>query len=537
MRENLATLFEVVADERAERTAIIQGDVRRTWRELDDRAARLARHLRGRGVRHGSRVAMALYNGPEYVETLLAVLKLRAAPVNVNYRYRSREIAELLTGSGATVIVADAALSTDVADAVRDSPIVRLGAADGPDPLAGRADDYAAAIAAASPLLREPRSGDDEWLMFTGGTTGRPKGVRNRQTELFGIAAGNGYGVRGVPRPADLDELRAVTRRLSDGPGRLVTLVAPPLIHATGLYTALGTLLAAGTVVFARSRTYDPRELAVLVDRHEVTNLCLVGDVFAAPFADVLDAAAAAGRPYRLSALREIRSVGVTWSPGVKRRLLDHADVRLVDVIAASEGGPFASSVTTRSGGAITSTFELLPGARVIDADDRDVRPGEVGRLAAPCADDAAYLGDPARSAATFRLIDGVRHTVPGDLATIREDGSLVLLGRQGRVINTGGEKVYAEEVEQAIAAHPEVGDVVVVGVPDPRWGHRITAVVSVTPGAAPTPSDIQSAVTSRLAGYKKPRTVVFVPRVPRTPAGKLDLRQARILAEGDPQP
>jgi fatty-acyl-CoA synthase len=329
--------------------------------------------------------------------------------------------------------------------------------------------------------------------------------------------------------------LRAVTRRLSDRPGTLVTLVAPPLIHATGLYTALGTLLAAGTVVFPEARTYDPEELAALMERYEVTNLCLVGDVFAAPFADVLDRAAASGHPYRFGALREIRSVGVTWSPGVKRRLLDHADVRLVDVIAASEGGPFASAVTTRSGGEITSTFELLPGARVIDEYDRDVRPGEVGRLAAPCADDAAYLGDPARTASTFRLIDGVRHTVPGDLATIGEDGALVLLGRAGRVINTGGEKVFAEEVEQVIAAHPAVSDVAVLGVPDARWGHRVTAVVSLVPGAALTPSDIQATVASQLAGYKKPRTVVFTPRVPRTPAGKLDLRQARTLAEQAP--
>lgn len=560
MRENFATLLEVVADVRGERVAIVRGDVRRTWRELDDRAARLARHLRERGVRQGGRVAMSLYNGPEYLETLLAVLKLRAAPVNVNYRYHAREIGELLSDSGATAFVVDAALSGDVAGALatldaspaassagagpaaarpeagtagrRPPAIVRLGAVDGPDPLAGRASDYATAISSAEPLPPEPRSGDDEWLMFTGGTTGRPKGVRNRQTELYGIGSGNGYAIRGVTPPADLDELREVTRRLTEGPDRLVTLVAPPLIHATGLYTALGTLLTAGTVVFLTSRTYDPDELASLAERHEVTNMCLVGDVFAAPFADALDRARAAGRPYRLDAVREIRSVGVTWSPGVKRRLLDHLDVRLVDVIAASEGGPFAAAVTTRSAGEITSTFELMPGARVLGDDDRDVRPGEVGRLAAPCADDAAYLGDPDRTATTFRLVDGVRHTVPGDLATIRDDGTLVLLGRDSRVINTGGEKVFAEEVEQVIATHPQVADVVVLGLPDPHWGHRVTALVAPTPGATLTQSDIQSQVSAELAGYKKPRTVVFTPRIPRTPAGKLDLRQARSLAE-----
>jgi len=525
VREGFATLLEAVADERGDRVAVVHGDVRRTWRELDDRASRLARHLRERGVGRGGRVAMSLYNGPEYLETLFAVLKLRAAPVNVNYRYHTREMAELLADSGAAAFVLDAALTGDVAGLDGPPVLVRLGAVDGPDPLAGRADDYAAAIAGASPLPREPRSGDDEWLMFTGGTTGRPKGVRNRQAELYGIASGNGFAVRGLTPPADLDELRAVTRRLTDGPERLVTLVAPPLIHATGLYTALGTLLAAGTVVFSTSRAYDPDELARLAERHRVTNLCLVGDVFAAPFADALDR-----RAYRLDALREIRSVGVTWSAEVKRRLLDHLDVRLVDVIAASEGGPFASAITTRSAGAITSVFTLLPGARVLNDADQDVHPGEVGRLAAPCADDAAYLDDPARSATTFRLVDGVRYTVPGDLATIREDGTLLLLGREGRVINTGGEKVYAEEVEGVIAALPEVADVVVLGVPDPKWGHRVTALVARHPGTTLTEPDIQSAVATHLAGFKKPRQVAFTDRIPRTPAGKLDLRQAQNL-------
>lgn len=529
MYENFATILEVVADERADHVAIIQGDVRRTWRELDDRAARLARHLREHGVGHGSRVAISLYNGPEYVETILAILKVRAAPVNVNYRYHAREIAELLEDSAAAAYVLDAALSGDVARAIsgldRQPALVRLGEPEQPDPLEGRAVDYADALTA-EPLPREPRSGDDEWLMFTGGTTGRPKGVRNRQTVLYGIASGNGFDSRGMSPPEDLDELRTTTRALTDADDRLVMLVAPPLIHATGLYATLGTLLTSGTVVYLAGRRYDPDELGRTAERHRVTHMCLVGDVFCAPFADVLER-----RSYKLDDLKEIRSVGVTWSAGVKERLLRHLDVRLLDNIAASEGGPFARSVTTRENGTVTSVFELLPNARVITDDGRDVEPGEVGRLAAPCEDDAQYLGDPEKSAVTFRLIDGVRYTVPGDLATIREDGTLLLLGREGRVINTGGEKVYSEEVEGVIAALPEVADVVVVGVPDDRWGHRVTAVVALEPGATLTADDVQSAVGAELAGYKKPRTVVFAPQVPRTPAGKLDLRRARELA------
>jgi len=531
MYENFATILEVVADVRTDHVAIIQGDVQRTWGELDDRASRLARHLREQGVGHGGRVAVSLYNGPAYVETILAILKVRAAPVNVNYRYHAREIRELLEDSGAAAYVLDAALSADVATAIDglDAPpaLVRLGVPDAPDPLDGRATDYAAALLA-DPLPRERRSGDDEWLMFTGGTTGRPKGVRNRQTVLYGIASGNGFDSRGESPPEDLDELRETTQRLTDTDDRLVMLIAPPLIHATGLYGTLGTLLTSGTVVFLAGRRYDPDELGRTAEKHRVTHMCLVGDVFCAPFADALER-----HPYRLDDLKEIRSVGVTWSAGVKERLLRHLDVRLLDNIAASEGGPFARSVTTRENGAITSVFELLPNARVITDDGRDVEPGEVGKLAAPCEDDAQYMGDPEKSAATFRLIDGVRYTVPGDLATVQEDGTLLLLGREGRVINTGGEKVYAEEVEGVITKLPEVADVVVLGMPDEHWGHRVTAVVALEPGATLTEEDVQNAVGAELAGYKKPRTVAFTATVPRTPAGKLDLRQARALVSG----
>jgi fatty-acyl-CoA synthase len=539
MQENLATLFEIVADVAGDRPAAIQGTVRRGWRELDERAARLARYLADAGVEPGDRVAIALYSGLEYVETILAVMKLRCSQVNVNYRYRERELRELLDDADARALVMDSALTPVAAAALARLPRVHTVLRRGkppvpPDPLAGRADDYEHVLSEAQALPRTRRSGEDEWLMFTGGTTGRPKGVAWRQADLVAHVLNSGYGRLGGTVPTDLTELRASTRRLLADPDLPVNLVVPPLMHGTGMYSTLGTLVVGGTVVFRAARSHDPDEVATLIEQLPVTDLCVVGDAFARPLADALDRAAVAGRPYDLSSLRRVLSVGVTWTAEVKERLLRHCDARLDDVIAASEGGPFARSVTYRGERSITSRFELMPSARVIDEDGADITPGsgQVGLLAAPAPPGTHYLGDPAKSAMTFRDIDGRRYVVPGDLATIEADGTLVLLGRDGRVINTGGEKVFAEEVEQVIAGHPDVEDVYVVGVPDERFGHRIAAVVAVPDGKRITPDDIRARVTAELADYKQPREIVFVDELRRSPAGKADLKWARSILE-----
>lgn len=533
MDTNLATLLEVVADEAGDRPVVIHGDTRRSWRELDERASRLAGWLADHGVGQGDRVAIALFNGPEYLETVFALLKLRALPVNVNYRYRERELLELLTDASAVAMVFDAALS-DVVAAVRDdlpklTSLLRLGQQEGPL----QADGYERALADSLPMPRAERSGDDGWLMFTGGTTGSPKGVLCDQRWLIGVAANNGYAVVGVPTPTDLEGVRATVRDLLRRGSSLRTLVAPPLMHGTGMYMSFGTMLTGGTVVYLPSRNYDPDELAEQVRTHRVGHLCIVGDVFAVPLADALDRAAERGRPYDLSSLQRVVSVGVLWSAEVKRRLLDHCDARMEDLLAASEGGPFARSVTTRDKQTVTARFELLPGTRVLDDNGDDIVPGsgQVGHLAAPTPATTRYLDDPEKTAQTFRTVKGQRYVVAGDLATLDADGRLVLLGRDSRVINTGGEKVFAEEVEQVLADHPAVADVNVLGVPDPRWGHRIVAVVERLPGAEVTEQELMDHVGATLAGYKRPREVVFVPSIQRSPSGKIDLRWARQVA------
>jgi 3-oxocholest-4-en-26-oate---CoA ligase len=533
VRENFATVLETVADVRAGRTAVSHGDRSRTWGQLDQRASRLAAFLAGRGVGPEARVAIALYNGIEYLESIFAVLKLRAIPVNINYRYQPEEMRYVFNDAHVEAVIFDVSLAARVIEARAGAAALHtlVQVAGPPEAAVGC---YEQVIDATAPLPRTAR-GVDHWLMYTGGTTGLPKGVLVRHSWLYPVACANSFLLIGEPVPDSLEELRAATRRLSAlGSGdAIVCLPAPPLMHGTGMYTTLGALLASGRVVYLTARSYDPDELAAAVGEQRVDTVSIVGDVFALPLADALDRAARAGRPYDLSSLRRIVSVGVTWSAGVKQRLLAHGDFVCRDLVAASEGGPFAVSETRRGDGAVTARFTLLPGARVIDDAGRDVvsGSGQVGTLAAPADEEIGYLGDDAKTAQTFRTIGGRRWVVPGDLASLEADGSITFHGRGSRVINTGGEKVFAEEVEQVLTEHPGVRDALVVGLPDPRWGQRVTAVVAPADQAEPTADALTAYVGERLADYKKPRGIVFVPSVQRSPSGKADLRWAQAVA------
>ena len=534
MRENFATVLETVADVRADRTAVTHGDRSVTWRQLDDRSSRLAGFLAGRGIGAGARVAIALYNGIEYLESVFAILKLGAIPVNVNYRYQPDEMRHLFDDAQVSAVIFDASLAERVAAAQAGAPtvhtLVQVGGAAAPPgtPVSG----YEQVIGGTAPLPRAARD-VGRWLMYTGGTTGKPKGVLVSHAWLYPVVSANGFVLIGEPVPDSLDALRATTERLTARGDAIVCLPAPPLMHATGMYTSLGALLASGRVVYLTQRSYDADELARTVPAQHVDTVSIVGDVFALPLADALDRAAQAGHPYDISSLRRILSVGVTWSADVKRRLLAHGDFVCRDLVAASEGGPFAISETRRGDSAITSRFMLIPGARVIDDSGRDVVPGsgQVGALVAPTDDEIAYLGDAAKTAETFRTFGGRRWVMTGDLASVAADGSITFHGRGSRIINTGGEKVFAEEVEQVLIEHPGVRDALVVGVPDPRWGHRVAAVVAPAGDPEPTPDALVAYVAGRLADYKKPRAIVFVPEIRRSPSGKADLRWAQAAA------
>ena len=511
--------------------AIAHGDRVLSWGEFDDQAARLAAFLSARGIGPGARVAIGMHNHPSYLMTVFAALKIHAVPVNVNHRYKAAELRHVLVDSAASVLVHDSALTPALAEVRAQLPGPLLDVCTE----AESAESPSLGTALSSrPLARGEPERNAQWLLYTGGTTGLPKPVMTSQHVTLDNMTRLGGSLLGEELPATPAELDAVLVR--QHARRPVVLIAPPLMHATGIYGALGALAAGGTVVLLSGRPFDPAELAAQIPRHRVTDMFIVGDAFALPLADELDSAAAAGGGYDLSSLRRILSVGTIWSTSVKQRLLAHADMTLRDTIAATEGGPFAVAEADRSTPAQRLTaFRLTPGARLIAPDGRDVPPGSdtVGMLAAPAETGTRYAGQPDTTSTAFRRIDGVLYAMPGDLARMNPDGTLRLLGRGSSVINTGGEKVFAAEVEEVLLGHPAVTDAVVVGIPHPRWGSMVAAVVSARPGQEPEPEALSAHVAAELADYKKPRHIVVVPKVMRTVSGKPDLKWARDVRSG----
>ena len=519
MNENYATVWEAIADAVPERTAIIHGKTHRSWREFDDRASRLAGALAEAGIGHGSFVAIDMWNCPENLEAIYAAFKLRAVPFNVNFRYRETELAYLLEDSKADAVIFDHDLADRVAGAVAQvgRPITMIET--GHEASVDGARSLEEVIAGTDPAPRIPRSGDDELVIYTGGTTGRPKGV------IWAHLTGGGLGA-GAATLAD-----HVAEAAKEGKGR--SLVVAPLMHATGLFGSIGSLTSGAGVVLCASRSLNPKEILTVVAEHRVVQFSVIGDAVAKPVVEELERAAADGHPYDLSSLQAIGNTGVIWSAEVKKRFLAHGDFMVRDMIASTEGAGFAS-MESGSGDAVeTGRFKLGPNARVVDENLRDVVPGsgQVGYLAATGNLPKGYLNDPEKTARTWPVIDGKRYTMPGDMATLDEDGTVTLLGRGSEVVNTGGEKVFVEEVEQAITSHPAVLDVLVVGLPDDRWGSRVTAVVSLAPGKEATEREIIDHVGARLADYKRPRQVTFVHAVPRSPTGKADRPAAKQLA------
>jgi 3-oxocholest-4-en-26-oate---CoA ligase len=541
VRDNLASLLEAVGDAVTaidpRRSALVHGDRRRTWREFDDHASRLAGHLAAAGVGRGDRVGIGLYNSPEYLESLLAALKLRAVPVNLNYRYQEAELEHVLRLADVRAVVVDASLADRVRTVAARLPWLRTallaqGTA-GEAPADGVVAGYEWAVSVAGPLPRQERSADDQVLMLTGGTTGAPKGVVWDHAGLCGVVS-SAYRRAGVPVPTDRAEVVAAAEaalRTDDTP---VVLPASPLMHGTGFFFSLGNLLRGGTVVTLPQRSFDPGALWSAVQEHRVVELAIVGDAFAVPLVAELDRAAADGEPYDLGSLRRVVSSGVRWSQENKRRLLRAGRFTVQDSIASTEGGPYGVSLAGPDPDSVPEGFTLPPNARVLAPDGTDVVPGsgQVGQLASTGALPLGYLDDPDLTAAVFRTVDGVRYAVPGDAAVVETDGTLRFLGRNSGVINTGGEKVFAEEVEHVLAQHPGVAEAVVVGVPDPRWGNQVTALVVPSDGADLTEGELAAHVGERLAGYKRPRSISVVVDLQRTASGKVDRRWAREQAE-----
>ncbi|WP_162941768.1 AMP-binding protein [Desertimonas flava] len=537
LHPNWADLYEAIAALDPSAEAIVHGDRRITWGEFDETTARLAAVFRSWRLEPGARVALYLFNVPEYIELAVGAFKARVVPINVNYRYRGDEVRHVLSDSAAEVLVFDTELAGVIAELASTgglpARLVAVGDGDLPGVL-GHAERYAGLVAGTEPAEPIERSGDDHLILYTGGTTGYPKGVVWRHGDLFQTLSFPAYAAAGLPTPETAEGVAEAAAALRGSGASPVMLSAPPLIHGTALFLAMAALLRGGSVVLLTSRRFDARELWQLVESEGVTDIAIVGDSFARPMVAELDERDAAGDPVDLSSVRMISSAGITWGAETKAALRRRGQMVLLDMLGASEGGPFATSVTLPGQEpAATAQFTIAERAVLLDDDGSIIPPGDgrIGVLAYRGSGPIGYFNDPAKTASVFREIDGERYVIPGDYATVASDGTVTFVGRGSVCINTGGEKVYPEEVEETLKTHPAVVDCNVVGVPDSTFGDAVTAVVQLDPDAAVTDSDLVAHVHDRLAGYKAPRHIVRVDVLQRSPTGKSDYRAARAAA------
>ena len=508
--------------------ALIHGNQVTSWGELVARTNNLARALINDGAQSGEKIALYLRNHPAYLEGAIAGFKARQVHVNVNYRYAAEEVRYILENSDATTVVFAREFSPLVAEVAGRLPGVRrwLAVDDGSGVQApGFAQPFdALAQTGDGTALGNSRSPDDLFFIYTGGTTGMPKGVMWRQDSLRRALFNPALVVR---VPQDLaDHLAIVRETLTTAGHGPVNLPACPLMHGTGLLTALSALVAGGTVVTLGSTHFDADELLDAVERHRVDQVVIVGDAFGKPMVRALET-----RRRDLASLLTIVSSGTMWSTEVKLALLrDLPQATLLDSFGASEAVGFGLSVMTAAGAVQTAKFQLGDDVKVFTPQDREVArgTGEVGVIARCGAIPEGYYKDDAKTQATFRTIGGVRWSIPGDFCTVETDGTITLLGRGSICINTAGEKVFPEEVEEVLKQHPDVEDALVVGLPDEKWGQAVTGVVTLRPGSALDEEALRALVRRQLAGYKTPKRVVAGDRAFRAPNGKADYKGAR---------
>ncbi|MFN0027791.1 MAG: AMP-binding protein [Acidimicrobiales bacterium] len=506
---NVADLFEAVADRRATSPAVIAGTDRLSYQDLEQLTARWASSLADLGVGPGDRVALLLGNSLPHVAALLGSFKLRAVPINVNQHYTVDELRHLLTDANPAVVICDDA-ATAACEASLGGETARLV------PLS----QITARVSTVHPQSRRTdRSGEDRYLLYTGGTTGLPKGVEWRQEDLFFAALGGDHRPDG-PLTVAADALDALRHE----PTRV--LVASPLMHGTAQWVTLGSLLSGGTVVLSTHPHFDPEALLDLAEAEEVAQLVVVGDAFAVPLVEALDRHPAR---WQLDRLVAIASGGAALAPDTAARLLGHlSGAVVVDGYGTSETGGHARRIHL-PGITPAAGFRTGPDTALIGADGallaRDSP--DAGRIARRGRLPVGYRNDPARTAATFVTINGERWALSGDHGRWRSDGTLALMGRGERTVNSGGEKVDALEVESVIRTHPAVADVMVVAVPDARFGEVVGALIQLLPGAVLAEEDLAAWCRSSLARFKVPRRVQVLHALPRTPTGKPDYRGA----------
>jgi fatty-acyl-CoA synthase len=538
MRPHFGAIWESIADAVPDAPAIVQGSRRLTWRDYEQRAARLARALQEAGLGPHSKVGMYLYNSPEYCETNFAAMKIRGIPINVNYRYLDEELSYLLDNADAEALVFHSSLGDRVARVKGQLPKLRLlvevddgPAADGSRQLDG-AVRYAELQETRAPADRIAPQGDEIYMLYTGGTTGMPKGVMYSMSSFTEFFLKAYPAMIGLEPLAGADTLPGFAKKIHAEGKAAVAMSGPPLMHGTGCW--LGMMvphMLGGTAALLTGRGLDPIELWDTVARERINLLVVVGDAFAKPMLRALDENP--GR-WDASCLGLMVSSGAMFSLEVKQGLIRHLpQLTIADVLGSTEGG-MGQSIVRAGVTAETAKFQLNPTTRVLREDGREVQAGsgEIGMVANGGLVPLGYYKDPEKSARTFREVNGVRYAFPGDMATVEADGSITLLGRGSNCINSGGEKIFPEEVEEALKVHAAVEDALVFGVPDDRFGQRVVGVASLAPGADATPEEIVADARARLSSYKLPKRLVLLERVPRAPNGKADYPTAREVFE-----
>ena len=542
---DLSTVFRTVAEAIPDQTVLIWRDLRLTYAQMDARIDGVAHYLVSRGLGchierdrlagHQSgqdHVGLYMRNGNEYLEAMVAGYRARVAPFNVNFRYVEEELLYLLTDSGARALIYSSEFAPAVQairDRLPDLQVLIQVADDSGNPLLPGAVDYESVTATTEPAdgMSTP-DGEDLYILYTGGTTGMPKGVLWRQHDIFMSAMG-GRPFTGGP---ELTTYQDLIDQVVAGAGLRSFLVLPPLMHGAAQWGVFNTISAGGWVAVPEDvKHFDADAILRLAERERVLSIPVVGDAMARPLVDQIEKG-----DYDLSGLMALTNGGAPLSPTVRERLLTALPTLIImDAVGASESGAQMTSIATKGADVQAATFTPMADTTVVAVDfSRVLEPGDgEGWLARRVFVPLGYLGDADKTARTFPTIDGVRFSIPGDKARYLADGRIELLGRDSVTINSGGEKIFAEEVERAIASHPSVYDVVVAGRPSERWGNEVVAIVQLAQGKTATDEELIEACRPHIAQYKFPKAFVRTDQVVRSPAGKADYRWAKALAAG----
>lgn len=537
---HLATIWEHISDLVPNELACISGDEKKTWSEYEKTSARIASFLNKRGVKKDTKVGLYLFNCSEYLTSQFAIMKVMGVPINVNYRYQSDELVYLFDNSDSEVVFFHESYSDQVKQVYKKLPGVKTWIQIGgvKDTEIDGCFSYEEIISSNDPMERIVRDEDNIYMIYTGGTTGMPKGVMYNHGEfsvaMYGGLKSQGYEVPDMRLRENIKDLKEIIIKKSKSNDLTRCLIACPLMHGTGMFLGgFMTHCLGGSIITIPEIGLNPEKILSEISITGANNLVIVGDAFAKPLLRELDAGKVKAEPYDISSLNIIISSGVIWSAEVKQGILEHHDVKLFDSMGSSEGG-MASSVSSRKKSVKTAKFKINPDVIVLGDDGAIVEPGSGirGLVGTSGIIPQGYYKDPVKSAQTFKEVHGKRYSFPGDYALVEEDGSITLLGRGSNCINSAGEKIYPEEVEEALKLNINIDDVLVVGVDDEKFGQKVVAVASFNEGMGIEEHALREETKKHLSSYKVPKNIKFVDKVNRAPNGKADYKWAAELAK-----